>query len=150
MKKTIHDAQWFADYWRKKSKVTYSVWDNILHVPRPADVHIRDSPALVLRAPYGSDMKDEDKKMVREFKLKDMLDHCTEQIVKGFPLTFPEYHIAVGFGLLTPPEGTSYKEFFLKRWHETASHFGYGKAGETCTTCTFERPARGKARKRSQ
>ena len=64
-----------------------------------------------------------------------MKNKACQFIFNGNPLSFEEWHIAVGCGFILTD--LDYITFYHTRWHETPTHRAYGSR-EECSTCKRE------------
>ena len=94
-----------ALYWRKKANIDDSAFDLLLCSKEAAG----------------------DQQTIKQVK-----DFLTLRIMRGLPLYFADFYMAVAFHFLITE--LPYEEFFKKRWHENDNHQGYGPAVE-CPCC---------------
>lgn len=120
-----------AAHWRKKAGVLYSDFDAILGTPTTDKINRRE-PAYDVLQPNVYEKANADAETI-----KDLRHKIAHLIAAGYPLSFGEYHLAIGFGFLLA-DGITYLDFYTKRWHETGEHRGYGSRAE-CNSCKRER-----------
>jgi hypothetical protein len=121
-----------ADYWRKRVGGVYDDFDAILGRPKPAGYTQRHREAeydVVVPLPGQ-------KSSAEGMTVKDLRHTICCLVAGGFPLSFGEYHVAIAVGVLLAAD-VPYEAFFRTRWHETATHRGYGPSRH-CSRCRLE------------
>ena len=116
-----------AAFWRRRAGVGYCDFDRVADVPPPAGATVRPPPL------HLEDAGRRDRTLLFE----DAVREVAELILAGDALSFAEYHLAVGLGLMrlfVGDEYPDYKKFFTTRWHMTAGHKAYVPAGK-CGVC---------------
>lgn len=104
--------QRLAEYWRKKTGLDWSDFDAMDPVKRLKNPIWQRDPPL-------------EAKKVDEMTWDQITSYVAMQIMRGFPLTFEEYHIAIANRLLLTE--LPYEKFYKTRWYENKDKRGYGK-----------------------
>lgn len=108
-KKTNEELlQELANYWRARSGLDWVMFDGLFGKPWPEGVKFGRVP----------------RNWATDASYKEILQDISWHIMRGFPLTFEEFHVACGAGLLLAD--LDYLTFFKTRWYETATEVGYG------------------------
>lgn len=64
----------------------------------------------------------------RKVTFTELASQISQDVWAGLPLTFLEYHLAIGLGYLLA-EDVTYEKFYTTRWFENDSAYGYGARG---------------------
>lgn len=121
-----------AAYWRKKSKLQFSDFDWILgpespawdKKPRPTRVMRGEEIDFRLRNEQLDGLRGDARDQAMTKHLYDSVNKVADYIAMGLPLSWREFHIAIGLGYLITE--LPYEEFYKTRWAEDADGRGYG------------------------
>jgi hypothetical protein len=107
--KKLTAEQRLANYWRKKTGLEWSDFDIFDQGKKP---------------PKGTGARGQSVLLDKSATWEEVNREIGWLILRGFPLTYEEYHVATACHYLRGEE--PYEVFFKKRWYESESHRGYG------------------------
>ncbi len=103
-----------ADYWRARTGLAWSDFDVFAGKQCPKGTTSRIPVAGL--------------EVFRTRPFFEFIDMIGDMILRGYPLSREEYHVALAVGYLLGD--FPYEEFYREHWHENAARRGYGPADD--------------------